>query len=34
MDAGVFLGTTIAHPMLIVLAIGERLADMDAEEAG
>ena len=33
-DAGVFSGTKIANPILTVLAIGEMLTDMDAQEAG
>ena len=33
-DAGVFPEMTTANPMLTVLAIGERMAEMIAEEAG
>ena len=33
-DAGVFPEMTTANPMLTVLAIGERAAEMVAEEAG
>lgn len=33
-DAGVFPEMTSANPMLTVLAIGERCAEMVAEEAG
>ena len=33
-DAGVFLEPIIANPMLTVLAIGERVAETIAEEAG
>ena len=33
-DAGVVPGTKIANAMLTVLAIGEMLTDMDAQEAG
>lgn len=33
-DAGVFPEITTANPMLTVLAIGERAAEMIAEETG
>ena len=33
-DAGVFLEMIITNPMLAVLTIGERLAEIIAEEAG
>lgn len=33
-DAGVFPAMTSVNPMLTVLAIGERCAEMVAEEAG